>query len=103
VSCRKFESILSLVRSRRKPRRAHGQLLFFGQPDRFKTQVLGSFDEEHPQFEKFQGPRVKTGIMNGCKSMRDSVIYNQLEALFEVLIVRWGDRDEKLSIVEKDA
>jgi hypothetical protein len=41
--------------------------------------------------------------MNGCKSMRDSVIYNQLEALFEVLIVRWGDRDEKLSIVEKDA
>ena len=35
--------------------------------------------------------------------MRDSVIYNQLKALFEVLKGRWGDRDEKLSIVEKDA
>jgi hypothetical protein len=35
--------------------------------------------------------------------MRDSVIYNQLKVLFEVLIGRWGNGDEKLSIVEKDA
>ncbi len=34
--------------------------------------------------------------------MRDSVVYNQLEALFEVLIGRWGNRDKKLGIVEKD-
>jgi hypothetical protein len=35
--------------------------------------------------------------------MRDSVIYDQLKALFEILVGRWGDRDEKLGIVEKDA
>lgn len=41
--------------------------------------------------------------MNGCKSMRDSVVYNQLKVFFEVLIGRWGNGDEKLGIVEKDA
>jgi len=41
--------------------------------------------------------------MNGCKSMRDCVVYNQLKVLVEVLIGRWGNRDEKLGIVEKDA
>jgi len=35
--------------------------------------------------------------------MRDSVVYNQLKVLFEVLIGWWGSGDEKLGIVEKDA
>jgi hypothetical protein len=58
---------------------------------------------EHPQFEKFQGSRVETGVMNGCKPMGDSIIYNQLKVLFEVLIGRWGNGDEKLGVVEKYA
>jgi hypothetical protein len=91
------------VRSRGKLERAHGQLLFFGQPDISKTQLLGLLHGEHPQFEKFQGSRVKTGIMNGCKSIGDSIIYDQLKALFEVPVGRRWDPDEKLSIVEKDA
>jgi hypothetical protein len=41
--------------------------------------------------------------MNGCKSMGDSIVYNQLKVLFEVPIGRWGNGDEKLGIVEKDA
>ena len=41
--------------------------------------------------------------MNGSKAIRDSVVYNQLKVLFEVLIGRWGNGDEILSIVEKDA
>jgi len=35
--------------------------------------------------------------------MRDSIIYNQLKVLFEVLIGRWRNGDEKLGVVEKDA
>jgi hypothetical protein len=35
--------------------------------------------------------------------MRDSVVYYQLKVLFEVLVGRWGNVDEKLGVVEKDA
>jgi len=35
--------------------------------------------------------------------MGDRVVYNQLEALFEVLIRRLGDCNEELGIVEEDA
>jgi hypothetical protein len=35
--------------------------------------------------------------------MRDSMIYDQLETLFKVLICRWRDRYEELCIVEKYA
>jgi hypothetical protein len=35
--------------------------------------------------------------------MRDSVINNQLEPLFEVLICRWWDSNKELGIIEKDA
>lgn len=40
--------------------------------------------------------------MNGRKSMGDGVVYRQLKVLFEVLIGRWGNGDEKLGVVEKD-
>jgi hypothetical protein len=35
--------------------------------------------------------------------MQDSVVYNQLKVLLEVLVGRWGNGDEKLGIVEKDS